>query len=413
MFSQVAALKEVNIKDEDKVLVMPYQYYYFEETDTEEYGISKKLHCYFPVTKVDVTLEYELPQLGDLLAIWANADNSKVFFVEEEGGTEIRFLTVYEIDSKNKVTELLSLRGNKPCEMNSWSEEDNCHIIIKDDAILLKGYDANSDTGKKINKYVTREFKPYILPVPSVAKIEEPKIGFTRITADGVNVRKSTDSKSPRAGYWRCRECEQSDMANPLSWENQKGTPPFTPYHPDKNEIYTYSTESEYPSDWQPLNIHIDFERSVGYVAKQFTEEVQPRPFSENVPLLNKWLQSNILICRDGKYTGLWIYFEPMGMDNDARFHLGKLVNGKVVFYGTIECPIFSHSVKGIEMVDGELCYGMSKSKKDEDGNIDFDITKLTDDEFDLLYATAVPKDSDSKFVLVGFSDHEEIFYFE
>ena len=154
VFVAVAEQKPApSLSEDEKVLVLPYQYYYFLEAVDADGESKQQLHCYYPNTGVDVTLDYFLPDdfnVEPLHAIWHNPEDDTVYLVDEAGGRELRFLTIYHISTDNIVTEVLSLQGVKGNVYNDYDESDDCYVTVADGRVKIKG---RTDTGRNINAW--------------------------------------------------------------------------------------------------------------------------------------------------------------------------------------------------------------------------------------------------------------------
>lgn len=143
------------------------------------------------------------------------------------------------------------------------------------------------------------------LPLPSQVRIAPLALGFLKMNTTGVNIRRRPSTSAPRLGYFRCRECEETDMLNTLRWENEKGEPPFEPYHPETDDIFAYPLSATAPAGWQAVD-NGNAENYIGYVADKLVTRLTVEPISADKPLSGD-LRNQILTFRSGKYAGLWV----------------------------------------------------------------------------------------------------------
>lgn len=232
------------------------------------------------------------------------------------------------------------------------------------------------------------------------AKLSPLNMGFVRVNADGVNIRKSPNVKAPRLGYFYCSECEDTDYENPQLWEDDpEGQKPFTPFHPEKGTIYPYPKNKTTVDGWQPL---VDGQ----YISAKFVDEIPHEPFS-----VNSFIdESDIRMIKQGKYAGLCIYMTEDGMD-EGFLHFGKIDDAGIIqFYGICGVPHHNSNIKGFQWIDDGFYYGSDYEKPYDWGYGPLDLSKLTTKDLDLLMSKVRPIEY-FKMILVGFPDGKQFFF--
>ena len=396
----------LNIEAGEKILVLSDRFYYLgQEKDSE-----RQLHFYTPSTGIDVTTDVSIPTfMGYLEGMWIDPASGKVFIAWEEGGMEIREINIVQIEKNGEARPVKVISGFLPRGANGYTTDGQCDIKIKDDYIVI--------TENNKPSVYTLGMKKGSLPIPSKMKIEDPGIGFVKITGDGVNVRKYPDAKSPRL----VRE-SQEFYAGIRSWddEKEKGVS-YEPCHPLKGALLPYYTSGTYPDDWQSVIIEPDYSNGAtqGYVSSRFTCPVEIEPIipkSACPAIIPKDKRYNYdfkpteMVEREtryidkGKYEGLWINVLEPGMDEDGAIYFGKKVGDVIVFYAESEYPDYDDKVSGILKTENDLIYGKDKSGNiygDEYGQ-QFDIFKLDEKDIETIYSSATPFECGRYLVKVG-----------
>lgn len=395
--------KPPKIAQSDILLKMPYQFYYFKDVVTSDDMKGRQLHCYFPNTEVDVTLDYILPDFQAYIeAAWYSPESDNAFFAINEGGNEIREITVYRISNKNDITDIMTLDGYLPSQYNNFDSSSNCSVEVLSDKIHIKGFKDNN----KIDKIYSLELTNLPVLPPGEIVIEPKPIRFVKINSEGVNIRQRPELNAPRLGYFRCEECEYLDMENYAEWENnQNGVKPFKPMHPQKGEYYSYPADAESPQGWQPVDIGYN----IAYMSSKFVDNAPIRHLSAGYGLKNEELKHYISMVGNGKYKGLWTY---MMWEMDGSFlYLGKCIDGIVYFYGSCPLPYFNPGSTGLIKDGDNFTFGPNLSKRDRYNNEIFDVEQLSEGELSLLMQSAEYLERGFMPILVGFPDTEVLMW--
>lgn len=121
-FAAVPMLRpDFSIDDSRKILSLPHQYYYLEEVKSGENEGLQQLHCYYPKTEVDVSLDYYFSSSDPhIVDIWYDKATESVIFVEDQGG-ELQYFVFNKINKNNEISEVKVLEGMRPCATNGYS----------------------------------------------------------------------------------------------------------------------------------------------------------------------------------------------------------------------------------------------------------------------------------------------------
>ncbi len=393
--------KSPKIEESDIALKMPYQYYYFTK-DLVDGDELTRLHCYYPKTEVDVTLDLPIYDWSFMVeASWYDKVNDCAYIAINSGGLEIRELTIYKITKKNSVSEEIQLEGYTPRAYNDYDDSLMCYATVDDQFVRIKGY----KDGQEIRGLYNFDLSPVTLSTLSNVNLSPLDLGFVRINADGVNIRKAPNAKAPRLGYFYCAECEETDYENPQLWEDDPdGRKPFTPFHPEKGTIYSYPKNQSIIDGWHPLH-------DSQYVSTKFVDEIIPKPINLNSNIED----DHLCLIKQGKYAGLCIYMTEDGMDEVGMLHFGKIDDGGMIqFYGTCLTPRCQDGINGLKWDEeyDSFYYG----KNYENKNITYcfpqplDLRKLTTADIDLLMSKAKPLEHIS-MILVDFPDGKQFFF--
>ncbi len=397
--------KAPKVVESDIVLKMPYHFYYFKDTKNADGIEEKQLHCYYPKTQVDVTLDLSLMgPFNSVDAAWYDDANKNAYIVFKDGGLEFMDLTVYRINSNNTVSPVMTLAGHRPNAYNDYDASGECYAEKGDNSVRLRGY----QDGKLIDGFFSFDLKPLSMPVPSAIKLQPLNIGFVKVNSDGVNVRKTPNPKAPRLGYFYCAECEGSDYINPELWEDDPyGVKPFTPFHPDKGMIYFYNKTARIEDGWHPIE-------NDKYISEKFVDEIIP----EKITSLNLRNGEFTHFVNQGKYVGLYMYMTEDGMDEEGQIHFGKIDdNGIIQFYAACITPRYNENVKGLQWDDdlNSFWYGPNYENKGfsswECYPLPLDLKKLTTADIDLLMSKAKPLEGRT-MIYVKFPNEESFFYY-
>ena len=388
--------KAPKIEESDIALKMPYQYYYFTN-DIVDGDEVRRLHCYYPKTEVDVTLDLPIYDWSFMVeASWYDEANDCAYIAINSGGLEIRELTIYKITKNNSVSEEMQLDGYTPREYNGYDTSMQCSATVIDNFVEIEGF----KDGLGIHELYNFDLTPVTLSdVPNV-NLSRRNIGFVRINADGVNIRKAPNAKAPRLGYFYCSQCEGTDYENPQLWEDDpEGEKPFTPFHPEKGSVYWYPKSKSIIDGWHPL-----YEDQ--YVSAKFVEDVTPEP----ITMSRDFDRDDIYIIKQGKHAGLCIYMIEDGMD-EGILYFGRIDDAGIIqFYGTCGVPHHHSGIKGLQWIDDGFYYGSDYEKPYEWGYGPLDLKKLTTKDIDLLLSKSKPV-LRINMILVGFPGEEEFFY--
>lgn len=382
------------IDKSDIVVETPDRYYYFSDNGSQ-YG-EEKLHCYYPESGVDVTLDLDRLQgfYSFVEAAWYDAKNDNAYIALMDGGTELCEVTIYKISPKNYVSEAMTVGGMRPCSLNDYRSDDLCGVDVHNQCVKIKGIDVNS--------YYSLDLKPIYLPAPEYVKLSLPNIGFVKVNTDGVNIRREPSAKAPRLVRYKYSDWESAiDNDSFLAWEDKSRRQQFSPYHPVKDEILYYNKSAYSSPGWHPV-------MNEGYVSAKYVDEVTPEKITVD-RRISEELKDDIRFIENGKYAGLCLYmyhddFTEMG--NTIFF--GKIVDGIVVFYGSCFAPSldFNENFKGLKKEDGTLYFGGDYKLPDD---YSIDLCKLTSADIDLLMKEAVPMEYVTD-ILVGFPGKEMLF---
>lgn len=387
---QAIQSKAPTIEESDIALRMPYQYYYFSD-DVVDGDEVRRLHCYYPKTEVDVTLDFTLDDpLAVVEAAWHDKANDHSYIAINQGGLEVRELIIYKITKKNSISEEMHLEGYTPRAYNNYDTSMQCGAAVVDNFVEIEGI----KDGLIIHEIYNFDLTPVTLSdVPNI-NLSPRDIGFVKINADGVNIRKQPNSKAPRLGYFYCSECEDTDYENPELWEDDpEGKKPFTPFHPVKGSIYWYPKLKSIIDGWHPLN-------EDQYVSAKFVEEVIPEP----ITMSTDFDRYDLYIVKQGKHAGLCIYMIEDGMD-EGSLHFGKIDDAGIIqFYGMSGVPHHNSGIKGFQWLDDGFYYGSDYEMPYQWGYGPLNLRKLTTKDIDLLLSKSKPV-ARINMILVGFPE--------
>lgn len=347
---KTASKPGLKIEDKEKLLVLPERFYYLGQ----EKDYQRQLHCYVPLSGTDITTDVSVPSyIGSFIkGMWSDPATGKVFIAWEEGGMEIREIYIMEVKKNGEATLIKEITGYLPRGVNGYDTSGQCEIEIKDNYIVI--------TEQNQPAVYTLGMKKGSLPVPSKMKIDNPDLGFVKITADGVNVRQMPNAKSPKL----LRE-EQEFYVGMLTWEDEKEKGvTYVPCHPAKGDIIPYYTSLTHPVDWQPV-IMDNYKQ--GYVSSRFTAPVEvgkivprmtrPEVIPEDELYGHQFSASEIIdrstrYIDNGKYKGLWINIEFPGMEEEGGIFFGKQIGDVVVYYSYSPLPSYDENVFGVKKTD-------------------------------------------------------------
>lgn len=383
---------DLKIEDKEKLLVLPERFYYLGQ---EQEGV-RQLHCYIPLSGTDITTDVSVPSfMGTFIeGMWTDPATGKVFIAWEEGGMEIREIHIMEVKKNGEATQIKEITGYLPREVNGYDTSGQCDFKIKDNYIVI--------TEQNQPAVYTLGMKKGSLPVPSKMKIDNPDLGFVKITADGVNVRQMPDAKSPKL----LRE-KQEFYDGIMTWEDEKEKGvTYVPCHPAKGDILPYYASLTHPEDWQPV-IMDNYKQ--GYVSSRFTTPVEmgkivprmtrPAVIPEDELYGYEFTSSEIIVrstryIDNGKYKGLWINIEFPGMEEEGGIFFGKQIGDVVVYYSYSPLPSYDKNVFGVKKTENGLSFGEDLSAGDSYGfamGNDIDIFKLDENGIESIYSTAIP----------------------
>lgn len=394
---KTASKPGLKIEDKEKLLVLPERFYYLGQ----EKDYQRQLHCYVPLSGTDITTDVSVPSFtGNFIeGMWTDPATGKVFIAWEEGGMEIREIHIMEVKKNGEATQVKEITGYLPRAVNGYDTSGQCGIEIKDNYIVI--------TEQNQPAVYTLGLKKGSLPVPSKMKINNPGLGFVKITADGVNVRQMPDAKSPKL-----LQEKQEYYEGTLTWEDEKKKGfIYIPCHPSKGEILPYYTSETHPNDWQPVIIVPDYSNGAirGYVSSRFTTPVEmgkvvprmtrPAAIPEDELFGHEFTSSEIIVpstryIDNGKYKGLWINIEFPGMDEEGGIFFGKQIGDVVVYYSYSPLPSYDENVFGVKKTENGLSFGKNLLAGDTYGftmGNDIDIYKLDENGIETIYSTAIP----------------------
>ncbi|GEM_PF-3587449 len=389
---KTASKPGLKIEDKEKLLVLPERFYYLGQ----EKDYQRQLHCYVPLSGTDITTDVSVPSfMGTFIeGMWIDPATGKVYIAWEEGGMEIREIHIMEVKKNGEATQIKEINGFNPRGANGYDASGQCGIEIKDNYIVI--------TENSKPAVYTLGLQKGSLPVPSRMKIDNPDLGFVKITADGVNVRQLPDAKSPKL-----LQEKQEYYEGMLTWEDEKETGfVYIPCHPSKGDILPYHASLTHPEDWQPVIID---NYKQGYVSSRFTTPVgmgkivprmtRPAAIPEDELFGHEFTSSEIIVrstryIDNGKYKGLWINIEFPGMEEDGGIFFGKQIGDVVVYYSYSPLPSYDENVFGVKKTEDGLSFGENLLAGDIYGftmGNDIDIYKLDEKGIETIYSTAIP----------------------
>ena len=388
---------DLKIEDKEKLLVLPERFYYLGQ---EQEGV-RQLHCYIPLSGTDITTDVSVPSfMGTFIeGMWTDPATGKVFIAWEDGGMEIREIHIMEVKKNGEATQIKEITGYLPRAVNGYDTSGQCGIEIKDNYIVI--------TEQNQPAVYTLGMKKGSLPVPSEMTIDNPGLGFVKITADGVNVRQMPDAKSPKL----LRE-KQEFYEGIMTWEDEKEKGvTYVPCHPAKGDVLPYYISGNITADWQPVIIGPDYSNGAkrGYVSSRFTTPVEmgkivprmtrPAAIPRDKMFEHEFTSSEIIVrstryIDNGKYKGLWINIEFPGMEEEGGIFFGKQIGDIVVYYSYSPLPSYNENILGIKKTENGLSFGEDLSAGDSYGFAmvnDIDIFKLDENGIESIYSTAIP----------------------
>ncbi len=196
---------------------------------------------------------------------------------------------------------------------------------------------------------------------------------FVKVTASGVNLRKSPSTSSPRLVYRDnvsddCLDCEPS-----LAWSSgqlKRGEKPV-----NANLLYVLSDIG----DWLKVqfydNVYGDGGNSeTAYIMKRYCKKLTPRPLSLPAPK-----DKNIALVKSGKYEGLcleWLY----GYMDSQILRLGYYIDGVFAFAYSIEFSKNYRDTNETQIENINSCNVVSLGVHLFDSNDQLDLNKLAAD---------------------------------
>lgn len=376
-----------SLPDEEKALILPDRYFYFEDTEDGPEGASRRLHCYDNISRTDVATDVYIPSfMSKVEGIWQDPVSENVFVAWEEGGMEIRELYVMGIDNNFKASKYLHLNGFLPTKWNDYDTSAICHIKLKDNYVEAKGSDEK--TGERINAIYTLGMKKGSYPPPSKIKVDSVAYKFVEVLADGVNIRKEPNAKSPKLGITGYYDYEMADDDNAeYAWENEEKT--IKTYHPRKGSILEsggYVTEGFVP---------VRVVGKYGFISSEFVNDLEPE--SLQPPFKAPYEYEKIHCVEEGKYKGLYMY----SLGEWAPIYFGKKADNQIVFFGVLSQG-FTYDENETEMVESQYGFTFGKNRamfpEGSDRGIP-DVEKFTEKDLDFLYPYVSPVDKDSFLV--------------
>lgn len=398
------------VEESDILLKLPYQFYYLtDKTDSD--GIEgRQLHCYYPNTEVDVTLDLFIPSIfGYVEAIWHYPDNDHTFIAVNEGGNEIRELSLYAISHKNEILPIIKLDGYLPTKYNDYDESQMCGIKVFKDKVHIKG----CISGTTLDQYLTLGLNLLPLLPPSEISIPPCHIKAIKVNTSGVNIRREAGTNAGIWGYiddpYDWGSCEERETIWSDFCDNKTR---FKAIHPEKGEIFIGPADNKAPNGWQPIYILASDNTKTGYISSRFVDVIETVDITPGMTLFDQWWGPQIKYINSGKYKGLWIYY-IIGMEGEETMLFGKTVDGKIVFYGKCDGPYYNRQtpdMKGIQLDSGKLLFG------DELGlsnSVDvLDINKLSEKDLDTIFSVAKYTEGEDQSVIIKFPDNANAHFF-